>query len=319
MTPRILVPLDGSVFAEHALPYAAVVARVSQAPLHLCHAFEPIPATYPSMTPVVEPVASTEEIEWVQNYLERTAGRIAGRVDVPVSTELVVGSPLSGLMHVVRSGEYGMVVMTSHGRGGLARSWLGSVADSMVRNARLPVLVVRPGEGAADLEAQPSLQNILVPLDGSGTSAQALPIARNLAELTHGRISLLIISGSPAVFGYPSVPLGGVLEPDAEASLQDYLATVARDLAPANVRGDVRVAPVTDFAATILREARAQHSDLIVMATHGRSGLRRAMLGSVADKVLRGSTIPVLLYRPRRKTGARRRALLEWRVPEIVI
>jgi nucleotide-binding universal stress UspA family protein len=201
-----------------------------------------------------------------------------------------------------------LVVLTTHGRGPLGRFWLGSVADALVRRLPVPALLVRPQEGAPAAEA---VRHILVPLDGSPLAEQILEPAAALAELTGAAVTLLRVVGPVPPPG-AEVPDGLIeeavqqlLEKTAElqervnAGASQGLETAAARLRERGLVVQTRVAVADAPAPAILDAAREVGADLIALATHGRRGLKRLLLGSVADKVVRGGTLPVLLLRPR--------------------
>ena len=175
--------------------------------------------------------------------------------------------------------------------GRLSRLGLGSVADELIRRAPMPVLLVRPGEKAPGIIPEPVLDNILIPLDGSALAEQVLEPALDLARLMEARCSLLRVVESRSS---PAKHAGGPPERQAEA----YLERVAARLREQGLQVRTRVVVARHVAEAILEEAEAQASNLIALATHGRGGLKRLLLGSVADKLIRAAASPVLVYRP---------------------
>jgi nucleotide-binding universal stress UspA family protein len=193
--------------------------------------------------------------------------------------------------------------MTTHGRGGLERAWLGSVADALVRCCSVPILLLRPGESTPDIAQVPQFKRILIPLDGSALAEQILAPALELGGLAHAEYTLLRAVEPFVLVGYAPVAQASRLDlkltQEGLAEAQRYLDRVAERLRAAGRPPRTRALLAEQSAAAILDEARRQDADLIAMATHGRSGLARLLLGSVADKVLRGATLPVLMVRPR--------------------
>ncbi|HEU5102063.1 MAG TPA: universal stress protein, partial [Roseiflexaceae bacterium] len=195
-----------------------------------------------------------------------------------------------------------LIVMTTHGRGGLARFWLGSVADVLVRASRVPVLLLRPDEGMSDPARSCTFQRILIPLDGSPRSEAIVEPALALGQLMYSEYTLLrvvapFVVGAPAPFTTPTD-----FDPDRtmrlQSKAQDYLDDVAGRLLSTGVQVRTRVLVAEHVAAAILEHARQHSIDLVAISTAGRSGLARLLIGSVADKVLRGAEVPVLVYRP---------------------
>jgi nucleotide-binding universal stress UspA family protein len=194
-----------------------------------------------------------------------------------------------------------LVVLTTHGRGAFSRFWLGSVADTLVRHAPLPILLVRPQETAPDLSQEPVLSEILIPLDGSALSEQILPRAIALGSLGHATYTLLQVV-EPALGGFGTELYGATVDEQAlvqaRAQAQSYLDQVAMRLRAEGLR--VHTVVLLGLPAQAILEYTRTHAvDVVALATHGRSGVRRLLLGSVADKVVRGADIPVLLQRPR--------------------
>src|SRR5690606_22526567 len=169
MIKTVLVPLDGSRFSEQAVPLGLAVARAANAELRFAHvhfplAFEGLP--YAEQDQRWDIQAREQELE----YLDEVAERVRGAGHDRVAVELLDGDVVPALLGHARAVGADLVVLSSHGRGGVERAWLGSVADGLVRRSHLPVLLVRPEteEGEPpDLERLPALRHILVPLDGS--------------------------------------------------------------------------------------------------------------------------------------------------------
>jgi nucleotide-binding universal stress UspA family protein len=196
-----------------------------------------------------------------------------------------------------------LVVMTTHGRGPFSRFWLGSVADEFLRRAPVPVLLVRPQETKPDLGREPALRHVLVPLDGSPLAEQILGPAVSLGSLTRADYTLLRVV-PPPMFGVYDAG-GFAISPVEEPSLEEqrshaeaYLDKVAERLRAKSLPVRTQVIVGRQPSEAILEEAQTQAIDLIALATHGLQGLQRLLLGSVADKVIRGASIPVLVYRP---------------------
>ncbi|MFW6192478.1 MAG: universal stress protein [Gemmatimonadota bacterium] len=301
MYDRITVPLDGSTFGREALPAARAVARRSNGTLRLVHVhamFPPIEGEQPSR-PFLEMEEEAREAD-----RERLGVLAAGLADegFAVETELLEGPVVETLAADVNA-RADLVVMSTHGRGAFSRFWLGSVADGLIRSAETPVLLIRPDEDRAEAAPEPSVESILVTLDGSRLSEQILGPAGEFARLFGARLRLLQVI--PPVmapgFAYPDLPVGldAASVEDLKASAAAGLKRVAGKLEAEGheVEADVLVDPRP--AAAILDACQETGPSLVAMATHGRGGLRRVVLGSVTDKVVRGADRPVLVYRPR--------------------
>lgn len=303
MGRTIMVPLDGSTFAEHALPVALGIARECGGRLHLVqvHDAPPVP-TSPDLLVPYDGTWDAAARETEQQYLEAIANRMTERAGVTVRTELVDGVPANALAAYAREMEIDLIVMTTHGRSGVSRMWLGSVADGVVRRSGVPVLLLRPPEGEVDYDARLHPRHVLIPLDGSELSQGVVEAAVWLGALTGARYTLLRVTVPLPLLRSPG-PLSeeGLAERamhEQEERARGYLEAVATDL---RARGlDVETATMARAApATAILEFAATNAvDLITIATHGRGGWTRLALGSVADKVLRGAVMPVMLYRP---------------------
>ncbi|HEX5829758.1 MAG TPA: universal stress protein [Gemmatimonadaceae bacterium] len=288
IAPHVLVPIDGSPFAERAVPVAAVYARLLDATLHLVRVHVPVvgvPVPGDLALPVYDARWDAEARVAALTYLERLADVVRAETGLPVTTALREGRVVEALRDYENERHCGLVVSASHGRGGFARILEGSVTDQLVREGRAPVIVVHPGEDARPAPPARPPAHILVALDGSATAEQTLPLAAALA-LRAGAELLLFHAVNP---GTEEQSL------DEEAA-RGYLTDIAQRL-PAGVRGTTRVVTAPEPAAAILDAADAWNADLVALASHGRGGLRRAILGSVADRVVRATPIAALVVR----------------------
>jgi nucleotide-binding universal stress UspA family protein len=298
MFSSILVPLDGSGFGEHALPLAATVARKGGGRVHLAHVHTLLFGGVEQFDSDMDLAARDAE----RRYLERAAHRLAG-ARAPADYAVLEGSVVEALEGHVGSLGPDLVVMTTHGRGPLSRFWLGSVADQLLRRLTVPVLLVRPHGDPPDPAGDVAIRHVLVPLDGSPLAEEVLPEATALGVLAGARFTLLRVVSPPAYGFEPATMAAPLVSPTVIDGMvgqaRDYLEGMA---GPMRERGlDVRARVVIDAgpAAGILEEARAGGCDLIALTTHGRHGLPRLFLGSVADKVVRGADAPVLVLRGR--------------------
>lgn len=297
MVDHILVPLDGTDFSEHALPHAVAIARQTGASIHLATVEVPPPMAFPDVN-FLEPLSDAE-----LRYLNDAAERVRAAGVAEVSVEVLTGNAPEALeLHREEIGAE-LTVMSTHGRGPLSRAWLGSVADRFVRHSEAPVLMVRPRDepGVPDLATLPSVDRIVVTLDGSDLSETAVEPATGFARLFGAAITLARIVEYPHETESVYLPhaidaIQEQLEESREAAHTE-LERVAAQIADEGIEvgQDSRVA--NHAPGGILEVADEVDADLIVMASHGRGGLDRVLLGSVADKVLRGSDRPVLIVR----------------------
>jgi nucleotide-binding universal stress UspA family protein len=311
MFHRIVVPLDHSEFAEQALGQAAALVRASNGELDLILVHEPLP-----MGGFGDAPWRAEQWEDEERYLQSTAEELSAGTGVPVTCALLRGSRVETICKRAWESGAKLIVMTSHGRTGLSRFWLGSVADGVMRHSMTPVLMLRPSETkAARFAARQLFKHVLVPLDGSPLGDDALLSATPLAEASDARITLLrIVVPVPMVPTDPGLPLMypyPIAAPDADATstiaeeAKQLLAETARRLSEqSRVSVSTAVFVAESPARGIINFAQAHGVDVIAMSTHGR-GASRLFLGSVADKVIRGSEVATLVHRP---LGAREKA-----------
>jgi nucleotide-binding universal stress UspA family protein len=298
-TPRgfgsILVPLDGHSLAEQALPVARHLARQAGATLHLV-------TVQPPMSPLVltsEVAAAAQELEEETSkdlaaYLDRIAGELRA-AGVTVTTALLHGPPADRIDAYVLDRWIELVVMTTHGRGGLSRLWLGSVADHLLRTLEVPILLLRAHEGP-----QPTEYHRILAVIGERAELEVVEPALTLGAVTGTTSYVLahVVEPPPPVLAPVPVSAPG-LEADLLETWQHgclrYLTPLADRLTARGLSVETKVVVGTPVAAEILELARSVHADLIAMGTHGRRGLQRLVLGSVADKIVRASDVPVLV------------------------
>jgi nucleotide-binding universal stress UspA family protein len=297
----VLLPLDGSAFAEQAIPWATTIARKARARLRLALAHqppEPQPTDQHSRRLYTRIELSIRKSQ--RDYLRATAARIRAEGPIQVATATLDGSPAPAIAAYVGEVGVDLVVMTTHGRGGLERAWLGSVADHLARGLEIPLLLIRPTESEV---TEPRAEEILVPLDGSRRAEAALPPAMAMADVLGARLTLLqAVSPVPAVADTPT-PFAGSFDDELSAlrrsEAKDYLEGIVERVGAAGISVRATAVLAASPVEAIRAATRAPDIGMIALATHGRSGLRRMVLGSVADKLVRTSELPVLVTRPR--------------------
>jgi nucleotide-binding universal stress UspA family protein len=289
MMYTILVPLDGSPLAEQALPYAERLTEALSARLILSRV---LPLSV--LQPAEADLASADE---ARAYVLRVGDRLTtnGRL-VEMTTPW--GEPAAEILEQARSAQADLVVMATHGRSGPGRWLYGSVADEVLRHASVPVILV-PRDSAAPWSADRS-PRILVPLDGSELGEAALGPAQKLAARLRAEIVLLQVIPFPPYELYPGAVAAYLeaFDPDAQVvQANQYLAQTAQRLRPTISQVRIR-AELGKPAALIAQVAVAEQADLIVMATHGRTGVARLVLGSIATATLQHASIPLMFVRP---------------------
>lgn len=274
---RILVPLDDSAEARVALPYAAALAA---------------PGTEIVLLTVV-PSANAADL--APAGLESAAQRlrVGGQ---QVHTEVAIGDPARRIIDTAVDLGAEMIVMASHGRGALGRLIYGSVADRVGRASPIPVMVVR----ARQLEPGPvGITRLVVPLDGSERAETALPVATTISRRL-GTPILLIRVVDPADLMPPAVGIGEAIpfeiydeaEEELEQEARRYLDTMAQKLRELGLPVATRV--LMGPPASAIEEA-THLGDVLVIASHERTGVMRWLLGSVAEKLTREDESPVIL------------------------
>lgn len=295
----ILVPVDGERFGEHALPLALGIARRAGAEVRVVHVHCPLQSAYRPETLYYDSGLDGWLRRRRQAYLDDLVRRIRKVASVPVTQVLMQGREVVDSLCEAASAGADLVVMATHGWGVLGRFWYGSIADVLVRRLSVPLLLVRGYNAPADLTGDPHLRHVLIPLDGSEFAEQILEPALALGTLTGADHTLLRVN--PLETDY-SVGDGGVARRplgDGPAEAQGYLRRVADRVGGRTLRVHPRI--VLDEQPTpqaILHYAQAHDADLIALATRGRGGLARLFRGSIADRVIRGASVPVLVFRP---------------------
>jgi len=304
----ILVPLDSSATAEQALPLAIAVAQRTRAKIRLALVHQTLIAPVHLGTERLYTSIELSVRKSEREYLRGWADRIRETSGRPVAAVTLTGAIAPALEEYVRENSIDLVVMTTHGRGPLRRAWLGSIADHMVRSLEIPVLLVRSAAAQTQPAETPRAQlgNILLPLDGSPLAEAVLEPALALARAWEVEIELVQVI-EPLVFptGSQMLPAVGYDEKLTEIrrdGAKDYLNDIVERIRAEGVKASTAAVLGVGVADTLIQLAQPERYGLIAIATHGRGGLRRMALGSVADKLVRGAEIPVLVCRPSGKS-----------------
>ncbi|MGE3268770.1 MAG: universal stress protein [Chloroflexota bacterium] len=284
----ILVPLDGSELAQRAVPFARSIASKDGRALRLLRAINTLSSpTYREGQALLD-----EAIADLDTYAATVAGD-----SVQVETRVVDAPADVAILEAAAEQDVDLIVMSTHGRGGLGRWIYGSVADAILRDAPVPVLIVPP-HGLTQWSADAPMK-ILVPLDGSELATAAVAPAAALAD----RLNATLVLGSVVTFPHYAAYAEGYafVDPDPTDSLltsaRDYLHEVAAGLQQQGRTVEISATYGSPFFGVAMMATDISAS-MIVMATHGRGGLARAVMGSVATATLRQSEVPVLLVRP---------------------
>jgi len=299
MYEKILVPLDGSELAEVALPYAEEMGWRISSEVTLLQVSE---------------TGESQRFHEHEIYLQREASIVKRNIahhlgkeqeeNIGVKSVVTEGYPAEEIVDYAEKSDIDMVIMATHGRTGVRRWALGSVADKVVRAASQPVVLIRTGEihhGMTGIREKDMLNAILVPLDGSKESEAILPYIEELARRVEAEVILLQVvemthhvyaaRGTVAPLPYNKNEMEALTK-----HAKEYLEGVS-DLLRARgvaVKSEVRVGI---DAREIIRAAGELHADLVALTTHRRTGAGQGAFWSVADMILRSGNAPIMLVR----------------------
>lgn len=299
MTRDIIVPLDGSLQADAAIPHAVELARAMQAGLHLIRVHVPVLAYMASESPLAIPDPAWDERvrAMADDWLTAKTAQVRGAVALPVTFELCIGSPVEQIVAVAKDRDACAIVCTTHGHGGWAPQWVGSVTDGIVRHAHCPVLAM--SEQA--VRRVPRMGRILVPLDGSNTGARILPLVQAIALASDASVDLYRVVSPPWVGDAINALQSGSVDPfgvDPQADAAKHeLERAAQTMIYHGVRATSTVEVATNPTRAILERIALTDPDALALTTHGR-GVSRVFMGSVADKLLRAGGRPTLCWKP---------------------
>lgn len=313
MFQRILVPLDGSPRAERAIPAAARIARAFGGSVIMLRVVAP-PISYGKFSALeAYPQASTEEeLASASAYLQTIAqSEQLGGITTEVQT--LVGASAPTILSAAGSLHAELIVLCSHGYTGFQRWMLGSVAEKVIRHAPVPVFVLREG-GVEPATAAGQAVRALVTLDGSSLSEAVLEpaaaLTAGLAKATsqQGALQVMRVVDIPSGYGKFRSAVDSFYEDQmrAEAKREDeqYLESMAKrfaegELAKYHLAVTTGVATDPDVAEAIVQTAEQEKVDFIAMATHGRGGVQHWALGSITERVLHATMVPLFIIRPK--------------------
>jgi nucleotide-binding universal stress UspA family protein len=282
---EILIPLDGSKEAESVLPYLRDLAPKFGSHVHVLG------------------IGIGRKTRRVNRLLEDYTNRIANELhahNVKAESVIRYGLAADKILDFTAEKEIDLIIMATHGRSGITRWWMGSVAEKVISEATAPVLLVRSKRPrtVSTADKPDSIHKILAPLDGSDIGEAALSYAEAIASSSRATINLVQVISPPGTV--EANLLGG---PDWRKFVkamhdagENYLKSIAERLSSQNIKVTHEVL-TGEPADKIVEYAAEKGASLIAMSTHGRTGLARWVLGSVADKVLHGARIPILLVR----------------------
>jgi len=282
---RILVPLDGSVVAEAALAYAALIAGRNKAELVL-------------LTVCDRDNETTTRPR--QAYLEQKAEELRAE-RLKVSTAVVCGNTVEQIAVYALRNMIDLLTISSHGYSGFKRLLLGSVAGRVIDYVKIPILLVKAGKAAKE---KPELKRILLPMDGSQFSETSIPYAQSVIGGTDAEIELLTVAKPPLVPSDRSANIKpsweeyrDALVADAKEQAMAYLERVRTAFTDEKTSVKLLV-EMGKPADSIMQAAEREQVNLIALSSHGRTGAERVFYGSVARRLIDESGIPLLLIRP---------------------
>jgi nucleotide-binding universal stress UspA family protein len=301
MFERILLPLDGSELSEMALPYGEELASKLGSELILYH---------------VHGHEQSQQEHMHQMYLDRLAETVQRNVrkgqpkgiEVKVTTKVEAGAPTENICNLVDKNEVDLIIMTAVSASGLNMGkMLGSVTDHICQTVPIPVMLIRPQSVKQTDKKKRLINRMLIPLDGSDLSKLVLPIGEELATKLKVPITLFQMARviypyyagvDPIMGGMPAIEYSKFSR-DEERQVRAEIVALEKELRKKGLRITHRVISGFDAANEIIEVGKNVYADLVVMSTHGRSGLRRWVSGSVAEKVLRHGETPLLLVHAR--------------------
>jgi nucleotide-binding universal stress UspA family protein len=280
MFTRIIVPLDGTPQSNAALPLARTFGRATGAALTLLRV-----------------TSEAERVSDIDAGLERVAQELADS-ELKVTAMVRQGHPAAAILNEVRAQGADLVIMRTHGRAGLSRAVLGSVAQQVLTMSPVPLVLLRPGGRRVT-----QLRRLLVPVDGSPGGAVALGAAMGLAQATGAsvRLSEVVVPIPSYLYTEFNVAGGWYVDPvwdqEAQTAADAYVHAISTRLRERGLDATSEVTVATSVPDTLVRSAESIAADLIVMSSHALTGAARALVGSVTDEVVRTARCPVLVVR----------------------
>jgi nucleotide-binding universal stress UspA family protein len=290
MGQKIIVPLDGSELAEVALPYAEESIGRTGSELIIISVKEPKDTRSPRMLQAyLEKMTEAAEVE-AEKYQKNPGGE-----PVSVRWEILNGNPAEEIISFANREAGSRIIMATHGESGITRWALGSVADKVSRIIERPVMLIRAQGSKPAVRERGFFNKLLAPLDGSKESEMTLPLVEELAHDWQAEVTLMqVLKMGNSVIGY-----GDLTNPESwKTSVKEYLEKIAGSMQNKGINTKYTIIETFgDIAGEINKYTAQNYVDLVVMATHGLSGPRRWILGSVTNKVLNEGNTPIMLVR----------------------
>jgi len=286
---KILVPLDGSELAEKALPYTKSIAKLKNSEVILFA----VSITTPG----------SRRTRLLKTYMDVSAKNLKTK-GLKVSAAIAYGNVADEIIEYADKNKVELIVISTHGYSGIKRWMLGSVTQKVLYGTCTPVLLIKSkSPEISDVK----LKKILLPVDGSPFSESTFPYVEELAKKSNAEVILVEVSESPVVPSYGDRPINSTwgkyrdtLWSELQQHSSEYLEKVKSALVKRgiNVKSQAVKGKVGETALKIMQLANKEKVDLVVIATHGRTGISRWVYGSVANRIVQESLQPVLLIRP---------------------
>jgi nucleotide-binding universal stress UspA family protein len=295
MYARVLVPLDGSPLAEEILPLAERLSSGFDIPIHLLTIVQ---QNAMGFTRATGSHASMKAAEAAQAYLRLVAERVSRSIrSAHVTMSVNIATVADAIVEEAARVPETLIALSSHGRSGLTRMVLGSVADKVLHGTKAPVFLYAPRENAPARQIE-DLNTTIVPLDGSVLAEQALPHAAALAKALQLRVVLVRVTSTLTELTADGFYEGTqVLIDELEKDAGDYLDQQVFALRQQGLREVDRRHLTGAAASKIIDIAKEIPHSFLTMCSHGHSGVRRWALGSVTDRVVSHVAVPVLVIR----------------------
>lgn len=295
MYEKILLPLDGSDLGQQAIPYAEKLAGRLGSQIKLVHVMGPHENKYSNMHKLyLQKIAEAIE-KGTEQYAEKP-----GRDKIDIESIILAGDPAQEIVDYANKENIDLIVMSTHGRTGITRWALGSVADRVLRATRKPLALIRARNIRPNTLPQNIINRILVTLDGSEQSEVVLPYVEELASRIKAEVVLLhVLEPNYYVYtvgGYNWDAYSEKQRKSMKAFYTDYLRGIADQFQKKEITAKYQV--IFGIVAEVIIDFPEKiHADFVAMSTHGRSGVSRWVLGSVAERVLRAGNTSLFLVR----------------------
>ena len=299
MYPKLIIPLDRSRLSEAILPYARLIAKAFRCPVNLLHVIDPetIKALGHPGRGLFLDVVEADLRKYAKDYLNTVSKSFDNPSSMSCSIE--VGNPADVILDISSRTPKALVAMSTNGRSGIKRWYIGSVADKVLHACTNPMLLVKGSDDGQSHDGTASIKRLLLPLDGSPVAELALPHAVALAKTLNAELDLMRVytALTHADYGERFIPNYDAMGETLKHEARGYLAEQASILEQEGFRNVKCIVQEGDAGAEIIDVAHKTKENLVAMCSHGRTGIGRWVLGGTTDRVVRYSEDPVLVIR----------------------